>query len=155
MGLLNTDLAKRALNAKPVVALLKATVPPADKFLLRLTRGWVSTAMQSIVLLQTQGAKSGQPREIVTLCMPSGSDLLLVGSNWGGNTDPAWVHNLRATPRAQATYRGYKGAVQASELSGGERAQVWGELVAFNPQYARYQSLTQRQLPIIRLLKLD
>lgn len=153
MGLLNTDIAKRALNAKPVVALLKAIIPPADKFLLRLTRGWVSTAMQSIVLLQTTGAKSGQPREIVTLCMPDEDALLLVGSNWGGDTDPAWVHNLRATPTAHATYRGYRGTVQAFELAGNERTQVWEALVAFNPQYARYQALTERQLPIIRLVK--
>jgi hypothetical protein len=106
MGLLNTELAKRALNAPRVIALLKATVPPTDKFLMRCSRGWVNTAMQSIVLMETRGAKSGQAREIATLCMPMGDDLLLVGSNWGGEKDPAWVHNLRAQPRATIIYRG-------------------------------------------------
>ena len=157
MGLLNTELAKRALNAPRVIALLKATVPPTDKFLMRVSRGWVNTGMQSVVLLETRGAKSGKLREIVTLCMPIGSkpggDLLLVGSNWGTHKDPAWVHNLRATPQANIIYRGYKGAVTAHELSAVERADVWDTLVAFNPQYAQYQTMTERTMPIMRLSK--
>jgi deazaflavin-dependent oxidoreductase (nitroreductase family) len=153
MGLLNTELAKRALNAPRVIALLKATVPPTDKFLMRCSRGWVNTAMQSIVLMETRGAKSGQAREIATLCMPMGDDLLLVGSNWGGEKDPAWVHNLRAQPRATIIYRGYKGPVSAVELAEAERPGVWPKLVAFNPQYAHYQTMTKRPLPIVRLTK--
>ncbi|MFK7975239.1 MAG: nitroreductase family deazaflavin-dependent oxidoreductase [Halioglobus sp.] len=153
MGLLNTTLAKRVLNAKPAIAFLKATVPPTDKFLLRISRGWLSTAMQSIVLMETRGAKSGKTREMVTLCMPQGDDLLLVGSNWGTDKDPAWIHNLRAHPQAQVIYRGYKGPMTASELSAKERAEVWHELVSFNPQYAQYQTMTERPMPVMRLSK--
>ena len=116
MELLKTNLVKNALESDALVALLKRTVPPLDRALLRASRGWVNTAMQSVLLLETVGAKSGQPREIATLCMPVGLDLVLVGSNWGQQRDPAWVHNLRANPEAKVSFRGYVGTVQALSL---------------------------------------
>jgi deazaflavin-dependent oxidoreductase (nitroreductase family) len=151
VGLFHTDFFERAIRKPWVIALLKRTVPPLDKFLLKLSRGWVSTAMQSIALLQMTGAKSGQRREIVTLCMPDADDIYLVGSNWGLDSDPAWVRNLRANPAADVTFRGYKGPVSASELIGDDRQKIWPQLVAYNPQYARYQSGTDRILPVIKL----
>ena len=151
MELIRSDLVKNALASDAVVKLLKKTIPPTDKALLRLTRGWVNTGLQSVVLLDTVGARSGEQRTIATLCMPLGRDLVLVGSNWGQARDPAWVHNLRAHPGCRATYRGYVGAMTARELRGAERAALWKHLVRFNPQYARYQDGTKRRLPVMVL----
>lgn len=151
MGLLQTRLVGRALQARWVVALLKAIVPPLDKFLLRISRGWVNTAMQSVALVETTGVKSGLKREIATLCMADDSDILLVASNWGQDKHPAWLLNIRANPEPRVTFRGYKGPWRARELSGEERATAWTRLVVFNPQYAHYQSQTRRVLPVLRL----
>ncbi|MEP5569310.1 MAG: nitroreductase family deazaflavin-dependent oxidoreductase [Halioglobus sp.] len=151
MGLLQTDLVKNALSQPKVIAFLKRVVPPLDKFLLRISRGWLNTAMQAVVLLETMGAKSGQRRQIATLCMPEGSNLVLVGSNWGQERDPAWAYNLRANPDPKVHFRGYVGLMQARELSGEERTQCWEKLVEFNPQYAQYQRGTQRTLPVFLL----
>lgn len=151
MGLLQTSLVLRALQVKWVVSLLKAVVPPLDKFLLRVSRGWVNTAMQSVALVETTGVKSGLKREIATLCMADGSDILLVASNWGQDKHPAWLFNIRAHPSPLVTFRGYKGPMKARELSGEERADAWSRLIVFNPQYAHYQSQTQRVLPVLRL----
>lgn len=155
MELIRSDLVKNALASDLVVSVLKRTVPPTDKALLRLTRGWLNTGLQSVVLLETLGARSGQPRTIATLCMPLGRDLVLVGSNWGQERDPAWIHNLRANPECKATYRGYVGAMTARELKGAERAAIWKPLVRFNPQYARYQDATDRRLPVMLLNRSD
>lgn len=151
MGLLQTNLVKSALSQPRVIAFLKRVVPPLDKFLLRISRGWINTAMQSVVLIETTGAKSGQRRSIATLCMPEGRDLVLVGSNWGQEKDPAWAHNLRANPNPKVHFRGYVGPVQASELSAQGHALAWQKLIEFNPQYAQYQQGTQRKLPIFVL----
>ena len=151
MGLLQTNVVEKALRTEWVIALLKKIVPPLDKFLLRLSRGWLSTAMQSMTLLETTGAKSGLKREIVTLCMAQGSDILLVGSNWGRDNNPAWLLNLRAHPRPTVLFRGYRGPMHARELIGPEREAAWARLIVFNPQYARYQSWTERVLPVVRL----
>lgn len=149
MELLKTNLVRDALASQRVVSLLKKTVPRMDKFLLRNSRGWVNTGMQSVAMLTTTGAKSGARREIVTLCMPLGNAIVLVGSNWGQERDPAWVHNLRAHPEATVLFRGYKGTMKASELQGRERALLWEQLVEYNPQYAVYQDGTSRRLPVI------
>lgn len=151
MPLLKTDLMKNALASPRVVALLKRIVPPLDRALLRVSRGWVNTAMQSVVLLETVGARSGRTRAVPMLCMPRDGDLVVVGSNWGAGTDPAWLRNLRANPLARVHYRGYVGPVHASEVTGEEREDLWQRLMSFNPQYARYQDQTARILPVVVL----
>lgn len=155
MGLLTTDFFRNALTHPWLVRVLKATVPRLDRFLLKISRGWVSTAMQSVALLRTTGARSGITREVATLCMPWEDGIVLVGSNWGQASDPGWVFNLRAHPRAHVTYRGYRGEMLATELRGAAREAMWQRLVAFNPQYAVYQSGVERQLPVMQLSRPD
>jgi deazaflavin-dependent oxidoreductase (nitroreductase family) len=151
MGLMHTNLVESALSAPWVIKLLSAIVPPLDKFLLRISRGWLSTAMQTIVLMETTGARSGAKRDTVTMCMPDGNNIVLVGSNWGLGRDPAWVFNLRANSAAQVKFRGYVGPMQALELEGEARAAMWSRLVEYNPPYARYATHTERLLPVILL----
>ena len=151
MSLLQTDFVMRVLRLPRLVALLKVIVPPLDKLLLRLSRGWINTAMQTVVLLETVGARSGQRRPIATLCMPVDDGVILVGSNWGLSRHPAWVFNLRANPVPRMTFRGYRGPVIAAELSGQERTKMWARLVEYNPHYQYYQDNTTRQLPIFKL----
>ena len=155
MELIRSDLVKNALASDTVVALLKKTVPNMDKALLKVSRGWVNTGMQTTVLVETIGAKSGLPRKLATLCMPVGRDLVLVGSNWGQDRDPAWIHNLRANPECQVTFRGYDGPMIARELKGKERTDMWEHLVRYNPQYGRYQEGTDRTLPAMLLYRED
>ena len=130
------------------------TIPKADLFFMKHTRGWINTAMQSLVLLETIGAKSALRREIVTLCMPEGDQLLLVGSNWGRDRPPAWYFNLKAYPTVKATFRGYCGLMNAIEITGSQRDKLWSKLVAFNPQYAHYQHKCSRLLPIMQLSRM-
>ena len=151
MSLLQTKLARVALESRFVVSLLKVIVPPLDRFLLTVSRGWLNTALQPVLLLRTVGAKSGMTRKTATLCMPQGRDLVVVGSNWGQEKNPAWVHNLRANPGARVVFRGYAGPVTATELAGAERDEVWQTLIEFNPLYERYQAGTSRKIPVIRL----
>jgi deazaflavin-dependent oxidoreductase (nitroreductase family) len=151
MALLNTGVIKTALDSPTTVALLKRTVPRLDRALMRGSRGWINTAMQSVALVETIGAKSGQARTIVTLCMPVGQDLILVASNWGQDRHPVWYHNLKANPDVQVTFRGYVGDVHASELKGRQRSEMWQRLVAYNPQYGRYQSANERCIPVLQL----
>ena len=154
MALLNTGLVKTALGSPTAVALLKRTIPRLDRVLMRATRGWLNTGLQSVALVTTIGAKSGQPRPFVTLCMPVGQDLFLVASNCGQHSHPAWYHNLKANPQVQVTFRGHVGAMLASEIDGLQRSAMWQRLVAFNPQYSRYQEATDRTIPVLQLRRI-
>ena len=151
MSLLQTELVRKALASSWVVAVLKRLVPPLDRFLLLLSRGWLNAALQSVALIETVGARSGLSRRVSTLCMPMDQNLVLVGSNWGQSAAPGWVHNLRASPSAKVWFRGFVGIMNAREVQGQERAKIWQQLIEFNPQYQRYQDNCTRLLPVIVL----
>lgn len=154
-ALLKTSLIENALNSSFMVETLKRTVPPTDKLLMKVSRGWANLGFQTVALVTTVGAKSGQSRAITTLCMPVGDSIVLVGSNWGQDRHPGWIFNLRANPQAQVSFRGYVGPMVATELDGEARSVMWDELIAYNPQYQRYQEGTARQLPVMLLRKAE
>ena len=55
------------------------------------------------LLLTTTGAKSGEPRLSPLAYLTIDDKMIIVGSKAGADTSPAWVHNLRANPRARAS----------------------------------------------------
>ena len=153
MSLMQTKFFVNALGSPRMVAILKSFVPALDRFLQKFTRGWVNTAMQPVAHVETLGAKSGVMRPLATLCMPVTTGFALVGSNWGGDRDPAWIHNLRANPHVKIVFRGFVGRVRAREIMGEERDALWDRSVAYNPQYKIYEASTSRLLPVMLLEK--
>ena len=136
-------------------AALSKITPPLDKFISRASGGrGTSTQLLTglpIMMLTTTGAKTGQARTCPVLGIPFGEDYGLQSGNFGVTSVPAWVHNLRAYPECRATFRGFVGTMNAQELTGSARKTMWGRLIRFNPQYARYQQDTQRDLPVMLL----
>ena len=49
-----------------------------------------------LLLLTTTGAKSGQPRLAPLAYLTIDGKLIIIGSKAGADTNPDWVHNLRA-----------------------------------------------------------
>jgi hypothetical protein len=54
----------------------------------------------NLLLLTTTGAKSGQPRLTPLAYFTIDGKMIIIGSKAGADTNPGWVHNLRANPRA-------------------------------------------------------
>ena len=54
----------------------------------------------NLLLLTTTGAKSGQPRLAPLAYFTVDGKLIIIGSKAGADTNPDWVHNLRANPQA-------------------------------------------------------
>ena len=54
----------------------------------------------TLLLLTTTGAKSGQPRLAPLAYLTIDGKMIIIGSKAGADTNPDWVHNLRANPRA-------------------------------------------------------
>ena len=52
-----------------------------------------------LLLLTTTGAKSGQPRLAPLAYFTIDGKMIIIGSKAGADTNPDWVHNLRANPR--------------------------------------------------------
>ena len=54
----------------------------------------------TLLLLTSTGAKSGQSRLNPLAYFDVDGRIIIVGSKAGADTNPAWVHNLRAHPQA-------------------------------------------------------
>lgn len=127
-----------------------------DAPVLRASNGRASVASfftgLPIVLLTTTGAKSGKPRAIPLLAFPDGEKIFLIGSNWGGKKYPAWIHNLRAQPRATVTYGGETKTFVAREPKGAEYERYWQRAVDLYKGYALYKTRAGgREIPIVVL----
>jgi deazaflavin-dependent oxidoreductase (nitroreductase family) len=105
----------------------------------------------SVLLLTTTGRKSGEERTIPLLYLPEGRDFVVVGSNGGTSTHPAWWLNLRANPVATVEIGGSKTRVRAEKASPGEKERLWPRLVEMYGGYEGYRRRTDREIPVIIL----
>jgi len=108
-------------------------------------------AAADIVLLTTTGAKSGQPRLSPLAYLTIDDRMLIVGSYGGAPMDPAWVHNLRANPKAHAEVGAESYDVVARELPRDERDALFDKIVELSPGFGEYQAKTSRVIPLFEL----
>jgi deazaflavin-dependent oxidoreductase (nitroreductase family) len=104
-----------------------------------------------LVLLTTTGAKSGEPRLSPLSSRRVDGKLLIIAGYGGADINPAWVHNLRANPRAHVELAGESFDVTARELPPGERAAIIPKLTAIAPAFEEFQANTTRVIPIFEL----
>lgn len=108
-----------------------------------------------LLLLTTTGAKSGQPRVSPLAYFRIDGKLIVIGSFAGAPVSPAWVHNLRANPRAHVEVGNPSGIdafdVTARELPSAERDELFEKVAAAAPGFAEYQSKTSRVIPLFEL----
>ena len=106
-----------------------------------------------LLLLHTTGAKSGQPRLSPLAYLTVDGKMLIVGSYAGAPKDPAWVHNLRANPRAHIEVGTEAYDVVVRELPGDERDATYPKITAVAPVFAEYQTKTTRAIPLFELTR--
>src|SRR3954464_10087438 len=126
---------------------------PVHKWLFKTTRGKVGGKFEGrpMLLLHHVGRKTGEARETLIQYYPRGNDMVVVGSNGGRDTHPAWVHNVRAKPDVEVEVGGKRMQATARLLDGDERDRVWAELSEFYPGYGHYQTLTDRKIEVVAL----
>ena len=125
-------------------ALIAKTAMPLDRLVLKGTAGRsTATAIMAgfpVLWLTTTGAKSKQPREVPLLGIPTPSrNLAVLGTNFGGDRSPAWVHNLIAHPEVVAEWRGNEAGVTAVQLPSEDQEPIWRTAIAAYPNYASYR----------------
>jgi deazaflavin-dependent oxidoreductase (nitroreductase family) len=108
-------------------------------------------ANADILLLNTTGAKSGQPRLSPLAYFRIDGKLIIIGSFAGADVNPAWVHNLRANPRARIEVETETYDVTARELTPQERDEDFAKISAASPGFADYQAKTSRVIPLFEL----
>jgi deazaflavin-dependent oxidoreductase (nitroreductase family) len=109
----------------------------------------------TLLLLHTTGAKSGKERVNPVMYFDVDGKVLIVGSYAGADVDPAWVHNLRANPRARVEIGTNTYDVEVRQLSRDERDAAYPQIVAAAPGFGGYQEKTDRVIPVFELSRLD
>ena len=112
--------------------------------------GWPRSMFGAPVFrLTVRGRKSGEPRSVMLILVRKGDDELVVcGSNGGNPRPPAWWRNLVAAGEAEAQVHDEIWHVRARVVEGAEREACWRLMCETYPDFATYQELTDRRLPV-------
>lgn len=104
------------------------------------------------LLLEHRGRKSGRQFTTPLLYLADGDNFVIVASQGGMPANPQWYHNLVASPDTQIHVKGLRNlAVSAHVAAAEERAALWPRLVDLYADFAKYQSWTEREIPVVIL----
>jgi len=108
-----------------------------------------------VILLTTVGAKTGKIRKTPLMRVEHGGEYAVVASLGGAPKNPVWYHNIKAHPRVELQDGTVNKDYEAREVFGDEKAAWWERAVAAWPDYANYQTKTDRQIPVFVLTPIN
>jgi deazaflavin-dependent oxidoreductase (nitroreductase family) len=101
------------------------------------------------LLLTTRGRRTGRLRRTALYYGEDAGRYVLVGSDGGKRTDPAWCHNVAANPAVVVQVGGETFAAVARPADPAERPRLWELMTGVFPTYASYERKARRPLPVI------
>ncbi|MEU6830534.1 nitroreductase family deazaflavin-dependent oxidoreductase [Nocardia beijingensis] len=104
-----------------------------------------------IILLTTKGAKSGKLRKTPLMRVEHDGEYAVVASLGGAPKHPVWYHNIKAEPHVELRDGTVVKDYTAREVFGEEKERWWERAVEVWPDYANYQTKTDRQIPVFVL----
>ena len=108
-----------------------------------------------VVVVTSVGAKSGKLRKTPLMRVEHDGAYAIVASKGGSPTHPVWYHNLVANPHVELQDGPDRHDYVAREVHGDERAQWWARACETWPDYADYQTRTERTIPVFVLTRED
>jgi deazaflavin-dependent oxidoreductase (nitroreductase family) len=138
-------------NAKDM---MMRVVTGFHKAVFRASNGRLANRGNGMPVLQltTTGRKSGKRRTtMLTSPVQDGDRMVLVASNGGDDRHTSWFLNLRDDPKVEVTMDGRTRPMRARVASPEEKAELWPRVVAAHGGYARYQTRTDRDIPLVIL----
>jgi deazaflavin-dependent oxidoreductase (nitroreductase family) len=105
----------------------------------------------NLLLLHHTGAKSGTERVNPLVYMRDGTNYVIFASKAGAPTSPDWYHNLRANPSTTIEVGVQSIPVTARVAEGDERERLFSAQKQAAPQFAEYESKTDRVIPVVVL----
>lgn len=133
------------------------TLGAVHRVLYRASGGRIGATIWNlpIVLLTTDGRKTGKPRTTPLCALPHGDAFVVIASFGGSDTPPGWWLNLEHSPRATLQVGRELHVVAARTTAGDEREQLWAEIVERAPGYLTYAKRTSREIPVVVLERVD
>ncbi|MEU8710264.1 nitroreductase family deazaflavin-dependent oxidoreductase [Streptomyces sp. NPDC048565] len=121
--------------------------------LIESSGGTQGTTMRGmpVILLTTRGARSGKLRKTPLMRVEHDGEYAVVASLGGAPKHPVWYYNVRADPEVGLRDGTVSQDMVAREVTGEEKALWWGRAVEAFPDYADYQTKTDREIPVFVL----
>ena len=107
------------------------------------------------LLITTRGRRTGTLRRTALFYGRDGERYLLVASNGGSRTHPAWYLNLSADPRVEVQVGAERFSANARTANADERPAMWAAMAAIFPLYDQYQAKAEREIPVVVLERAD
>lgn len=156
----NANALQRALRrlaaSGPGAWLFARVLYRIDRPVYRLTRGRHTFASLlsgiPVVMITTTGARSGQPRTVPVLGIPTADGVAVIASNFGQRRHPGWYFNLRANPEGVLAVVGASRRFRAVQAEGERRREIWAEGLRVYPGWSQYERrASQRQIAVFVL----
>jgi len=114
--------------------------------------GRVRTGLHGL-LLETIGAKTGQPRTALLGYLEEPPDSWLVMASLAGAArNPGWLYNLAKNPDATIEFGdGRRVPIRAETLEGEDLEAAWARIAVEAPEYHKYRTKTDREIAVVRL----
>jgi deazaflavin-dependent oxidoreductase (nitroreductase family) len=101
-----------------------------------------------IALITTKGARSGKDRVSPLVYAWDGDRMFIAATYAGSDRNPAWYHNLIATPDLTVEVGTDAFEAVAVQVTGDERDRLFALMVEANPQLGTYGTMTSREIPV-------
>ncbi len=125
--------------------------------LFRLSGGRLLNSLEGegVLILVTKGQKTGKVRSspLMYFQFEESDELIVVASNYGQAHHPAWYLNIAADPNVTVETDGGRYTAKARITRREERAALFDKVTAVNPRFATYRASTDRQIPVVALLR--
>jgi deazaflavin-dependent oxidoreductase (nitroreductase family) len=108
-----------------------------------------------IIVLTSVGAKTGALRKTALMRVEHDGRYAVVASRGGAPEAPQWYWNLLKNPHVELQDGDVKRDYLARELAGDERTEWWARSVEAWPDYANYQTKTDRLIAVFLLEPVD
>jgi deazaflavin-dependent oxidoreductase (nitroreductase family) len=153
---MNVKIPPRGTRGTPIPRLpgwLARRMSKAQLRLFHRQRGGHTQGGLHTLILETIGARSDEPRTAMLGYLEEPTDSwLVIASLSGAARHPGWLYNLAKNPEATIEFGdGRKVPVRAETLVGNDLESAWEHIAVNAPEYVKYRSKTDREIPVIRL----
>lgn len=141
---------------KPATFFIRKVASKLDPIIFKLTNGrWTTFGPPQMPMLTMTaiGKKSGEPRSVQVASVLHNGHYHVVASAMGQEKHPAWKANIEANPKVTVQVTGERFEALAEKLSDAEKSAIWDKIRQAIPQIHVYETRTDRNICVFRLVK--
>ena len=141
---------------KMATLFIRKVASKLDPVIFRLTNGrWTTFGPPQMPMLTMTaiGKKSGERRSVQVASVIHEGHYHVVASAMGQEKHPAWKANVEANPNVTVQVTGERFDAIAEKLTDGEKQAIWDKVKLAIPQLHVYETRTDRNICVFRLVR--